>query len=66
MDVAVEELKPQQMHGYGPLSELAAAELNGIVGELSGLVFCLARYLARGQAQEPSASVGPEKAGNDQ
>jgi len=66
IDIAVEELNPQYMHGYGPLSESAAAELGGIVAELAGLVFCLARHFARREAQEPSACERPEKAGNDQ
>jgi hypothetical protein len=48
IDIAVEELKPRYMTGYGDLPEAAAAELNGIVGELRGLVSEFDRYLAEG------------------
>lgn len=48
IDIAVEELKPQFMRGYGALSQGAATELNGIVGELQGLVSKLDRYLDEG------------------
>lgn len=52
IDIAVEELKPQYMRGYGELPEAAATELNGIVGELRGLVSKLDRYLAEGVGQD--------------
>jgi GTP-binding protein EngB required for normal cell division len=52
IDIAVEELKPQYMRGYGDLPEAAATELNGIVGELRGLVSKLDRYLAEGVGQD--------------
>jgi hypothetical protein len=38
IDIAVEELKPHYMRGYGDLSEGAAAQLNDIVSELQSLV----------------------------
>jgi GTP-binding protein EngB required for normal cell division len=50
-DIAVEELKPTYMRGYGELPESVATELNGIVGELSGLVSRLDRYLSQGVGQ---------------
>ncbi len=52
IDIAVEELKPQYMRGYGNLPETAATELNGIVGELRGLVSKLDRYLAEGVGED--------------
>jgi GTP-binding protein EngB required for normal cell division len=52
IDIAVEELKPHYMRGYGDLPEAAATELNGIVGELRGLVSKLDRYLAEGVGQD--------------
>ena len=52
VDIAVEELKPQYMRGYGDLPEAAATELNGIVGELRGLVSKLDHYLAEGVGQD--------------
>ena len=38
IDIAVEELKPGYMKGYGSVPEDAVAELNGIVYELHSLV----------------------------
>jgi GTP-binding protein EngB required for normal cell division len=52
IDIAVEELKPQYMRGYGDVSETVATELNGIVGELRSLVSKLDRYLAEGVGQD--------------
>ena len=52
IDIAVEELKPQYMRGYGDLPESAATELNGISGELRSLVSNLDRYLVEGIGQE--------------
>ncbi|HUJ32322.1 MAG TPA: dynamin family protein [Candidatus Acidoferrum sp.] len=52
IDIAVEELRPHYMQGYGELPEAAATELNGIVGELRGLVSKLDRYLTEGPGQD--------------
>lgn len=52
IDIAIEELKPQYMHGYGDLPESAATQLNGIVGELRGLVSKLDRYLLEGVGED--------------
>ena len=66
VDIAVEELKPHYMLGYGHLPESVATELNGIVGELSGLIFRLERYLAQGIGQDQRVRVELlEAAGND-
>jgi len=48
LDVSVEELKPRYMRGYGEVPPAAAIELNGIVGELQGLISRLDRYLMQG------------------
>ena len=48
VDIAVEELKPEYMRGYGEIPSAAAVELNGIAGELQGLVRQLDQYLMRG------------------
>jgi hypothetical protein len=37
-DMAIEELRPQYMKGYGKLSDAAAVELNTIATELKGLL----------------------------
>jgi GTP-binding protein EngB required for normal cell division len=52
IDIAVEELKPQYMRGYGDLPEAAATELNGIAGELRSMVSNLDRYLVEGAGQD--------------
>ena len=46
VDVAVEELKPHYMRGYGAVAPEAAAALNGIVEELHGTIGQLSQYLA--------------------
>jgi GTP-binding protein EngB required for normal cell division len=46
IDIAVEELKPRYMRGYGEVPEKAQESLNGIVAELDGLVRQLNAYLA--------------------
>ena len=48
VDIAAEELKPEYMRGYGEIPPAAAIELNGIAGELQGLVRQLDHYLMRG------------------
>ena len=60
IDIAVEELKPHYMQGYGDLPEAAATELNGIVGELRSLVSKLDRYLLEGVVRhvKPGGGLG--------
>jgi GTP-binding protein EngB required for normal cell division len=66
VDIAVEELKPKYMRGYGELPETVATELNGIVGELAGLVSRLDRYLSQGLGQDLQVRLaGLEQTGND-
>jgi len=48
INVAAEELHPKYMRGYGAVPEQAAADLNGIAGELLGLTAQLGRYVSRG------------------
>jgi GTP-binding protein EngB required for normal cell division len=38
MDISIHELRPKYMRGYGELTPGAEAELNGIVGELAGMI----------------------------
>ena len=52
IDIAIEELKPHYMQGFGDLPEAAATELNGIVGELRSLVSKLDRYLLEGVGED--------------
>jgi GTP-binding protein EngB required for normal cell division len=51
VDIAVEELRPEYMRGYGEVPTAAAVELNGIAGELQGLVRQLDHYLVRGAGE---------------
>jgi len=51
VDIATEELKPEYMRGYGEVPPAAAVELNGIAGELQGLVRQLDQYLMRGSRE---------------
>lgn len=48
IDISVEELKPRYMRGYGEVPPNVSIELNGIVGELQGLISKLNQYLLRG------------------
>ena len=45
VEIAIAELAPRHMRGYGPLSEQGAADLNGIVAELQSVVTELLRYV---------------------
>lgn len=45
IDIAVEELKPRYMRGYGEVPEAAVTELNRIVSDLRGLVAEFDRYM---------------------
>ncbi|MGB8478510.1 MAG: dynamin family protein [Acidobacteriaceae bacterium] len=45
IDIAIEELKPGYMRGYGEVPEDATSELNGVVYELRSLVEGLERYI---------------------
>jgi GTP-binding protein EngB required for normal cell division len=48
VEIAAEELYPKYMRGYGDVPEPVVTELNGIVGELLGLVSKLSRYVGAG------------------
>ena len=45
VDIAIEELKPSYMRGYGAVPEDAVDELNGVVHELRSLVTGMERYV---------------------
>ena len=47
IEIAIAELAPRYMRGYGPVSERAATDLQRIVGELQAVVRELHRYMAR-------------------
>ena len=52
IDIAVEELRPKYMRGYGEVPAELATELEGISGELRGLVGRLNQYLQQGAGQD--------------
>ncbi len=45
VDIAIEELKPSYMRGYGLVPQDAVSELNGVVYELRSLVAGMERYV---------------------
>ena len=45
MDIAIEELKPHYMRGFGTVPDDAVSELNGVVHQLRALVTGMERYL---------------------
>ncbi len=47
IDIAIAELAPHYMRGYGSVSEEGAADLNGIVAELESAVKELTQYVSR-------------------
>jgi GTP-binding protein EngB required for normal cell division len=49
--IDAEELQPKYMRGYGDVPPSAAVELNGIAGELLGLVSQLDQYVMRGAGE---------------
>ena len=51
ISIAIEELKPKYMQGYGQVSSSVAVELRGIAGELDGLVRQLDQVVTRGKGQ---------------
>lgn len=52
IDIAVEELRPSYMRGYGELSPELATELEGICGELRQLVSRVNQYLLQDAGQD--------------
>ena len=52
IDIAVEELRPRYMRGYGKVPAEMATELEGISGELRGLVARVHQYLLQGAGQD--------------
>jgi GTP-binding protein EngB required for normal cell division len=52
IDIAVEELRPRYMRGYGEVPAELATELEGISGELRGLVARVNQYLLQGAGED--------------
>ncbi len=45
VDIAIEELKPHYMRGFGAVPDDAVSELNGVIHELRALISGMERYL---------------------
>lgn len=57
IDIAIAELAPHYMRGYGPVSEEGAADLNGIVAELQSAIKELTRYVLQPRGGNLQARV---------
>ena len=55
--IAVQEMAPEHLRGYGELSDGAASELRGMCTELEGLIDSLERNLALGAAVDLQARL---------
>ena len=55
--IAVQEMAPEHLRGYGDLSDAAASELRGLCAELEGLIDSLERNLALGAAVDLQARL---------
>ena len=56
--IALQEMSPEHLRGYGELSGKAASVLRGVVAELEGLTGSLERNLALGEAGDLQARLG--------
>ena len=66
MDISAEEVKPRYMKGYGDVSEITAAELNGIAGELQALFVQFHLFMKQEAGQDPRARMKRlEESGSD-
>jgi GTP-binding protein EngB required for normal cell division len=65
IDIAVEELKPKYMRGYGELPAAVVLELNGIVGELQSVVKRFSAYLEQGLEQDLQERIARLEQAND-
>jgi len=45
VEIAIEELSPGRMRGYGPVSEAGAADLNGVIQDLQSIALALHNYV---------------------
>jgi GTP-binding protein EngB required for normal cell division len=52
IEIAVDDLRPENMRGYGDFPPEMALEFNGIVGEMEGLVSRLSRYVLQEEGED--------------
>ncbi|HUL41890.1 MAG TPA: dynamin family protein [Burkholderiales bacterium] len=65
-EIAIEELEPQYMHGYGELSEEGRKALNRMVSQLIELLDQMESYLSQGGAGELRARLQRLEAATDE
>jgi GTP-binding protein EngB required for normal cell division len=65
-DVAIDELRPKYMRGYGALPEAAIPQVDGIVDELRTIVQKLSEYLAEDPARDLQARLARLEQGRDE
>ncbi len=61
--IALTEIGPKYMRGFGEVPEAVAAELNGFINEGNTLVEKLDSYLSQGLEQDPGVSVENDAGG---
>jgi GTP-binding protein EngB required for normal cell division len=57
IDIALEEMRPQYMRGYGAMADAAIPELNGLVMELQGIVHRLEGVLSQPSSADLQARL---------
>jgi GTPase Era involved in 16S rRNA processing len=66
VDINIEELSPKKMRGYGELSPMAVADLNGVMQELESIVQQMQRYvLQKGAPDLEERLRGLDSQGSD-
>ncbi len=65
VDIAIEELKPHYMRGFGAVPDDAVSELNGVVHELRALITGMKRYLQEMNQDLEARLLQLERTGGD-
>ncbi len=65
VEVAIEELKPKYMRGYGAIPDAIVPQIDGIVDELGTIVRKLSEYLAEDPARDVQARLARLEQGRD-
>lgn len=65
IDIAIEELKPKYMRGYGDVPDVLVPHLDGIADELATIVQKLEEYLAEDPARDLQARLARLERGRD-
>ena len=65
VDIAIEELKPKYMRGYGAVPEAVVPRIEGIVDELRTIVQKLSEYLAEDPGRDLQARLARLEHGRD-